>query len=566
MINGSGGGSGGGPGTLPSLVGYWTFSEGSGTTTADSSGNGHIATLSNGISWTTGKVGGAISANGTNQYGTISSINLTSTSAVSVAAWVNRTYTSAAGTVLFEFSSNFNATNNAFGFFSEGAADCGKAAVEMSLQGNNGYDVKCYTQPSSGVWHHIAAVYDMSQASSNSIAFYVDGILQTSFSQPYSSNNTNTFGNYPLYLFSRAGTVGFSSGEISDLQIYNRALSASDVQQLYNGPSADFMLTALPSSQTIFQGSGTPYTATLTELNGFTGSIAMSVGGLPTGATAAFNPASVLSSGTSTLSVTTASNTPVGSYPLTITSTNGGLTHSAIVTLVVNTAVTPDFAVSVAPGTQTVAAGSSAVYTTTITNSGGFNDEVDLSISGLPTGATASFNPAFVTGSGSSTLTVSTSSNTPIGSSTLTIIGTSGSLTHSASTILVVSAPPDFSLNSSPSSQSVIQGSSTNYLQTVTGSGGFTGTVTFSVTGLPTGATGTFNPTSVTTSGTSTLTVSTTGTTPAGTYPLTIKGTSGNLVHTSSATLIVTNFVAPTLVSIAVTPANPSIAVGATQQ
>ena len=40
-------------------------------------GNGHTATLSNGVSWTTGKVGGAISANGSNQYVTISAINLT---------------------------------------------------------------------------------------------------------------------------------------------------------------------------------------------------------------------------------------------------------------------------------------------------------------------------------------------------------------------------------------------------------------------------------------------------------------------------------------------------------
>ena len=120
---------------LPGLVGYWTFNEGSGTTAADSSGNNLTATLSNGVSWATGKVGGAISANGSNQYVTIPAINLSSTSAASVAMWVNRTYTNGAGDVLFEFSNNFNSTRNAFGFFPEGAADCGVPATEISLVG-----------------------------------------------------------------------------------------------------------------------------------------------------------------------------------------------------------------------------------------------------------------------------------------------------------------------------------------------------------------------------------------------------------------------------------------------
>jgi hypothetical protein len=65
--------------------------------------------------------------------------------------------------------------------------------------------------------------------------------------------------------------------------------------------------------------------------------------------------------------------------------------------------------------------------------------------------------------------------------------------------------------------------------------------VAMSVTGLPTGATGTFAPTSVTTSGTSTLTVGTSQSTPAGTYPLTIRGTNGTKVHTASVTLVVTS-------------------------
>ena len=537
-VTAASGGGGGSGGTLPGLVGYWTFNEGSGTTAADSSGNNLTATLFNGVSWTTGVVGGAISANGSNQYVTIPAINLTSTSAASVAMWVNRTYTSGSGDVLLEFSNNFNSTNNAFGFFPEGAADCGVPATEIGLVGNNGYDIKCYKQPSSGAWHHLVVVYDYSQAAANSVTFYVDGILQTSLSQPYSSNNSAKFGNFPVYLFSRGGTSEFSAGQIGDLQIYNRALSASDVQTLFNSIAADYTLTALPSSQTVIQGNATTYTATVAPLNGFSGSVALSATGLPAGATASFNPTQV-SSGSSTLTVTAGPATPAGSYTLTITGTSGSLTHSANVTLVVSAALDPDFSISAAPSSQTVAAGSGTSYTSTITASGGFSGAVSLSISGLPTGANGAFNPSSVSGSGSSTLNITTSANTPVGSYTLTITGISGSLTHSATSVLTVSGAPGFSLTASPSSRTVAQGSSTTYTPTVTALNGFSSAVSFSLSGLPNGATGTFNPTSVTGSGSSTLTVATAANTPTGTYTLTITGTSGSLTQSAPVTLVV---------------------------
>jgi Subtilase family len=98
---------------------------------------------------------------------------------------------------------------------------------------------------------------------------------------------------------------------------------------------------------------------------------------------------------------------------------------------------------------------------------------------------------------------------------------------------------PDFALLASPSSQTVTQGASTSYTVTVTPSGGFSGTVTFGVSGLPTGATVSFNPTSVAGSGTSTLTVSTAANTAAVSYPLTITGASGALSHSTTATLVV---------------------------
>jgi hypothetical protein len=134
-------------------------------------------------------------------------------------------------------------------------------------------------------------------------------------------------------------------------------------------------------------------------------------------------------------------STPVGTSTIAITGTSGSLTHSANVTLVTQPVPVPDFSLSASPGSQTVTAGGSTTYTATIGAINGFSGTVTLSASGLPSGASASFNPATVTGSGTSTMTVTTASNTPAATSTLTITGTSGSLTHSATVSLTVTAP-----------------------------------------------------------------------------------------------------------------------------
>lgn len=197
---------------------------------------------------------------------------------------------------------------------------------------------------------------------------------------------------------------------------------------------------------------------------------------------------------------------------------------------------TGDFSLSVAPASQTVVAGNSTTYTTTITPSNGFSGSVTLSASGLPGGASASFNPN--PASSSSTLTVGTSSTTPAGSYTVTVTGTSGSLTHAASTSLVVNPGPDFSLSASPAMATVSRGGSTTYSITINPMNGFTGSVTLKVSGLPNRTASSFSPNPASTS--STLTISTTHPTPAGTYTLTITGTSGSLSHSTTVTLQVT--------------------------
>src|SRR5439155_13308669 len=140
----------------------------------------------------------------------------------------------------------------------------------------------------------------------------------------------------------------------------------------------------------------------------------------------------------------------------------------------------PDFSVSASPASRTVLQGNSTTYTVTVAPSGGFSGTVTLGASGLPSGASASFSPPTITGSGSSTMTVTTSGSTPPGTYTLTITGTSGNLTHSTTVTLVVTGPsPDFVITASPLMRIVTRPANTTYTVTVTPVNGFSGTVSF---------------------------------------------------------------------------------------
>ena len=210
--------------------------------------------------------------------------------------------------------------------------------------------------------------------------------------------------------------------------------SVASFVQLDSQP--DFSVAATPSSQTVVQGNSTTYTVNVVPSAGFTGNVSFSVGGLPQGANGSFNPSSVTTSGSSTLTIGTLTSTAPGSYTLTITASGGTLVHTARVTLVVS--VPSNFAISVAPTSATVNRGSSTTYTATITGQGGFAGTVNFSVSGLPRRTSASFSSSSLVGSGTSVLSVSANRKALTGSYPLTITATSGGLVDSVNVTLTI--------------------------------------------------------------------------------------------------------------------------------
>ena len=104
------------------------------------------------------------------------------------------------------------------------------------------------------------------------------------------------------------------------------------------------------------------------------------------------------------------------------------------------------------------------------------------------------------------------------------------------------STSPSFSLSASPSSVSVAQGGNGTSSITSTVSGGFSGAVSLTASGQPTGVTVTFNPSTIAApgSGSSSMAIAVASTTVAGTYTITVKGTSGTTTSSTAVTLTVT--------------------------
>jgi Domain of unknown function (DUF4082)/Domain of unknown function (DUF1929)/Bacterial Ig-like domain (group 2) len=219
---------------------------------------------------------------------------------------------------------------------------------------------------------------------------------------------------------------------------------------------------------------------------------------------------------------------------------------------------TPDFSIVVSPSANEVVPGQSTTFTVTVTPISGFSGTVSLSVdseSGFPTGITSGgFSPASIVGAGSSTLTMNTTASASPYALSLTITGTAGSISHTAATTLLVNLPPPLALTATAGNAQVSLswppslGASSYTVQRALVSGG-----PYVSIGCPT-------TTSYTDSGL------TNGTT----YYYVVAGAytgdpnaGGGSASSPEASATPQQ---PPLSSIAVTPSNPTVTVGGTQQ
>ena len=299
--------------------------------------------------------------------------------------------------------------------------------------------------------------------------------------------------------------------------------------------SNDFSITASPTTVTVPSGASGSSTVSTAVTSGSAQGVALTVSGIPAGATATFSPTSVTTGSSSTLTLDSGT-AATGSYALTITGTGASATHTTTVTFTINPVVTNDFSLALGPNTLTLNQGASGTSTISTAVTSGNAETVALAVSGLPAGASASFNPTSVTAGSSSTLTINAGTAAP-GNYAATITGTAASRTHSANLSLTI-PPNDFSLAASPNSLTLGRGAGGNSTILTAVTSGNAKSISLAVSGLPGGATGTFSPASASAGNSSTLSINT-GTAAVGRYTVTITGTTADATHSASLTLTV---------------------------
>jgi endonuclease/exonuclease/phosphatase family metal-dependent hydrolase len=208
------------------LVGHWKFDDGSGSTAADSTGNGATGVLINSPTWTAGKVSGALGFNGTTQL--VSIPNQPSWNTVSskytVAFWVRvdriRDY---AGAV-------------AIGNWGTGALEIMTTANRWDFRlrtsgGPHGWSCDGSSTPLGyltavdGAFHHVALVLD---AAASRCQLYSDGVVVATDQYV---DGTTSFGLQSLNI-GGFGDANRLESVIDDVRLYNAALTTAEVQAL----------------------------------------------------------------------------------------------------------------------------------------------------------------------------------------------------------------------------------------------------------------------------------------------------------------------------------------------
>jgi hypothetical protein len=138
-------------------------------------------------------------------------------------------------------------------------------------------------------------------------------------------------------------------------------------------------------------------------------------------------------------------------------------------------------------------------------------------------------------------VTISVGSSTPPGTYPIIVTGNGGGIQQSTTLTLIVSGPI-FTISASPAFLTVAQGHQGTSIITTAVSGGFSSAIALSASGMPSGTTVSFNPSTIPApgGGNSTMTISVGTGTAVGTYPITVTGNGGGIQKTTTLTLTVT--------------------------
>ena len=284
------------------LEAHWTMDTLSGSTLADSSGNGHTATVANGASVSDGKIANALTLDGSNDYATAGNFDVIG-SGLTIATWIKP---DSFGNDDARILSKATGTEEDDHTWMVSTFDGGKLRFRLKTNNSTSTSFGSTVLPLN-TWTHVAATYDGSR-----MRLYVNGVEETD-SVPKSGSVTQEptvnirIGDNP------SGNNKNFDGQIDDMRIYNYGLTSSQINDVKNAvePVNQAPTANAGANQTVTDSNNDGENVTLdgtnsSDVDGTVASYSWKVGGseIATGATPTLN----LAAGTHTIDLTVTDN------------------------------------------------------------------------------------------------------------------------------------------------------------------------------------------------------------------------------------------------------------------
>ncbi len=205
------------------LVGWWKMDEGAGSNVIDYSGSANTGTSVSTPSYVAGEIGPyALSFNGTSQYFDVPAMTV-NYSAITVSAWIKPSNVGAGDNPRIVANDHTDSDNKGFQLmYNNGGAtgffDVGNGSAEGRATWSQ--------QLVNGKWYLYTGVYDGSH-----VYAYINGVQVASSTLTGSIAASGVDVNIGR---NQAYAGDYFPGTVDDVHMYNRALSATDVLQLYN--------------------------------------------------------------------------------------------------------------------------------------------------------------------------------------------------------------------------------------------------------------------------------------------------------------------------------------------
>lgn len=350
-----------------SLIGWWKFDEGAGSSAFDSSNSAADGTLVGAPAWAAGRIGQGIAVNGTNWVDVGNPAALRTINSVTVSAWIKPAGTNGGQPIVAWDGGTAN-------FYSLDFNDSGSPSlrgVTFSVATNTGYQALFFnkTDWDTSQWYLLTGSFDNA---SKTLEVYINGVRAAS--RVLSAGAVMTlpaYGTQKLYIGGEPGWL--ARGTIDEVRIHNAALTAAEIAAIFS--SASGAPTVQVSSLALSQSSVTGGT-------NVTGAVTLS------------GPA------------------PAGNAIVSLSSNNGAAAVPANVTVNANS-VTAGFTIS----TSAVASPQGATITATYNGTA----QAGLTVNPPPAISTVTFSQGTVTGGTNVTGTVTLTGPAPAGNATVTL-------------------------------------------------------------------------------------------------------------------------------------------------